>query len=325
MKKILILKQLIFCLAIILSDSILAQPQIGGLSKPSFKQMVADFKEDELVQNLFRSTSVTLNLNSEQISELKRLTNLNGTAFAKYKTAFLQSQPFVRGEIEDEKVLSRILVTAQYSILQFRNYIHQNKLKEALAELTPWMVLSSDLPFEESSLISLRLGALIRSLVLDEIEALEKAKLSFLGTSAESGLQWVKEVKAPWPVDRVILSEARRLKNKRSAQKAEKVAQILQKDIYITSIEALKRSQGEGSVDLAFIKEIWRAKDIEQMKEEVSRLSAMQIRWAALAFEFKNNKKATSLQNLVDQKLLASVPIDYRTGEAFTLDKAALR
>lgn len=287
-------------------------------TKASFKVMVGEIKFLTEIKELYKKNELSP-------TEQKRWSQIwlaNVAVIKEYDRYFRDSKTFQRGEIDDENVLVGILSVEQISILRFRELANRESYMEALDELTPWMLLASDLPFDEATLIGLRLSSLMRSLVLDEIEKWDgNPKLT--AAASESWLQWSKQLKSPWPVDRVVLSEARRRASQRSLKTAEKVAMTLQKNAYITSEKALEQVAGRPILDLAFIKEIWRTKDIDQMKEEIARMTAMQIRLAARVYEWRQHEKPTAIEQLVKASLLERVPVDYRTGSPFTLTAAA--
>ena len=71
-----------------------------------------------------------------------------------FKAKVSESLPFVRGEIEQEKVMSSVSAFLQLSILQCR--IETNLCGE---EMPLWFHFASDMAFEESTLIALRFSS----------------------------------------------------------------------------------------------------------------------------------------------------------------------
>jgi len=161
-------------------------------------------------------------------------------------------------------------------------------------------------------------------LVLDEMESFEAAHQQELSlTELESYLSWVSQMRSSWPIDRVIITEAKKILTNKPMFTAQQMALLLQKNAYQTAEEALKKAQGPKTPQLKFLEKMWRTEDISAMKLEVHRLASLKIRFAKDVYIKKFAKNPVKIEDLVAVQLLAEVPIDYVTGRPFTLTEAA--
>jgi hypothetical protein len=294
--------------------------QIIYREKPSLKSFGEQILRGDEITQLFKSEQRDLAW-QKKANELIRANRL---VLENWQKANLSGEGFRRGEIDDEKVLNQVLQAVQLSILKIRRERQNNNFLAVKEELNFWFTFAAALPFDEATLVSLRLSNLIRSLLLDEIEAIEKQATPLLAAD-ELWLHWSKSLKLPWPVDRVVLSESRRfLRDARLMKITEKLALSLQKNTYQTVAAAMNNIGGGNSPELEFLKKMWREEDITAMKTEVTRLSSFRVRLAAANYERKLSKKPTSIDELVAQHLLDSVPINYLTGKPFDLTQTAL-
>lgn len=228
-----------------------------------------------------------------------------------FATEALRSTPFVRGEIDKEEVLNAMTVFLQLSILHCRLQIQNSEAKACSTEAPVWFHFLADLTYEESSLIGLRLSHLLRSLWLDELEAQRKKDPVFLANS----LEWIGSLRAPWPVDRVLMAEGKKVLQPASLQLLGKVAQAYQKNPYQSVETILKKIPGGKPKELEFIKKIWRDEDLSSMKTEMNRLSLLRVQAAQSRFLLVQKKKATNYDELLKAQLLSAVPVDYFTGK----------
>jgi hypothetical protein len=220
------------------------------------------------------------------------------------------STPFVRGEIEDERVINIVTRFLQLSILDCRLQISKKELRPCANEIGLWFQFTADLAYEESSLISLRFTHLVRSLWLDELEKFAREE----GLRFASAQDWISSLRAPWPIDRVVMSEGRRVLTPAKMKIAEKVALAFQKNPYQTIEEIMKKIPKSQSPELDFIKKIWRKEDLEQMATEMNRINTLRILAAKSRYEIINKKKAQNFDELIKATLLNAVPIDYSSG-----------
>lgn len=303
---------------------VLSAPPMQALVKPSFKQYATELKRGDEITQIYKDTRSYPQPNQifpdKVVDELWKI---NAPLMGQALEHFRNSTPFVRGEIEDEKTLAGVLSMLQLSILKARQSAKKMAFSQVKDELSPWFIFGSDMPYEESSLVGLRLAGVIRSFLFDELELIQRNWPKELGQN-ELWLIWSKELRAPWPIDRVIISESKRLLKQTYLKVAENVAQKLQKNAYQTSEAVLNQTVGGKSAELDFIKQIWREEDIKAMRLEVNRLSGFQVRLAQTVYEVKNQKKPGQIEDLVKAGLLKGVPIDYTTGRPMSLESAAL-
>ena len=292
------------------------------LEKPSLKKMSEGLSQKDQITDLYNDF-LQGQLDSQKVSLLWSKNNKLMKLF--YQQA-KESKAFVRGEIEEEKVLNSIVQAVQLSILMAHKQLKEKDYLGAQDHFNGWLLFAADLPFEEATLVGLRVCGVIRSLLLDALEKAEKDQLfEVVDQKKWSAFQkWSLEMRSPWPVDRVVLSESRRVLGPKYMPTAEKVAVSLQKNTYQTSEFALANAVGRKGINMDFIKQIWREKDIEQMKTEVFRINAFQIRMAARSYEAVSGQKPKTIDQLVSEKFLPRVLINYRTGKPFSLEQAAL-
>ncbi len=221
---------------------------------------------------------------------------------------------FVRGEIEDEATLNAVIQLLQLSLIKVRKDVRSRQWKLAQKEIAAWFTFAADFPYEESSLIGLKVAGVIRSFLLDEIETMVKNSSDELAKDGSLRV-WFLKVRAPWPIDRMLTSEARRALPPALLGIAGKVAQNLQKNPYITAAEALEQVPGGKPKDLEILKELWKPSHIGDMKAEITRIGKLKMQLAANEYALKTGKKALHAEELVTAKLLDQVPVDYNTGK----------
>ncbi len=259
------------------------------------------------------------------LSNINQFWKKNETLMKTWQKNNLESTPFQRGEIDEEPVLNTLLAAVQLSLLQARADAFNKRWLQVKSDLEPWLIFASSMTYEEASLISLRLANLIRSLILDELENIENLMQTQLDVSdLEAWLSWMNSVRASWPIDRVLITESKKILGNKAMFTAQQMAIALQKNAYQTAATALKEAQGPKTPELKLLEKMWREEDILAMKTEVHRFSALKIRLAKDIYVKKYAAEPAQIQDLVSKNLLSSVPIDYTTGKSFTLPEAAL-
>jgi hypothetical protein len=289
--------------------------------KPSLKEITSKLSFAENISQIYQKT-----LKSDKLSKDKKLDLIfskNEKLMQKFSKLVLSGATFVRGEIEDPEVLTQLSRMVQLSALKMEASAVDKKFLRVKEEAAMWLTFAADFPYEEASLVGLRIASVIRSLIFDELEKIEKQSgPEFLKDPLY--LAWVNGLRSPWPIDRVVLSEARRLLSGNSVKVAEKLSESLQKNAYQTADQILDSLPGGNAAGLEPFRAMWRSKDVEQMKTEINRIQAMRIRFAAVQWQLKNGLAADSSSDLVKSGLLDKAPIDYKTGQPMTLEQAAL-
>lgn len=282
----------------------------------SLQKKLSALQKTEVIASLYKDSG---ELAKEPAGkELGAVLKANGPLLEGLAKDFQESSSFVRGEIEDEKTLGQLMTALQLSMLRARSFSFQSKWPEVQKEFANWFLFAADFPYEESSLVGLRTSGVIRSLLLDDLEKIQKKFSSEM--AKDPGLRkWFLQVRAPWPVDRILVSEAKRLLKPPMMSVAEAAARAFQKNPYQTSEKALEKVKGGQSEAAQLLKQIWREQDIQLMKTEINRIGQLKIRFAQAEFELKNKKTAQSVQELVDAQFLDQVPIDYFTGKPLDL------
>ncbi len=303
--------------------------------KPSLKQFAESLLSEVEITPLYRdfykanyaesSSSAVVTSTSANDAELQKKYN---QLWAKYSAQlqnleayFLQQQPFVRGEIEDEKVLGATLKWLQLAMLHCRSSAQQNQWPAVRQHMSAWFSFAADLAYEESSLIGLRVSAVIRALLMDELEKLQTKHSTQIAQSAEMRL-WFLQVRAPWPIDRVLVSEAKMRLKPAEIALAESLAQRLQKNPYQSVDKILSEPKMRHSAQTAaadFLRKLWRDEDIQQMKMEINRIGILKIRLAMAEYQLRLQKPAASVNELVQNHFLDQVPTDYFSGKPMDL------
>jgi hypothetical protein len=306
-------------LILLISFSISSPQAFAALEKPSLQEFCRKFKQNNKlapeISGLFKESS---GLEKNPDKALKPILKKNKRDQEQLLAYFDQSASFVRGEIEDEKTLSCTVERLQLSLLQIRALAFQKKWKEVQKIFQSWFLFAADFPYEESSLVGLRLTSVIRALLLDELENLQKTFATDIAKNPSIRI-WFSSLRAPWPVDRVLVTEAKRLLKPPMVLVAQTAARSYQKNPYQTSAQALKRVKGGDLPDAALLKEVWKESDIQMMKTEMNRIGALKLRFAQSEYQLKTGKSAQSVSELQQAKLLDSVPMDYFTGQALGL------
>lgn len=217
---------------------------------------------------------------------------------------------WVRGEFEQESVLRTLLTLVRIELASVRNERPQLQ-KQTWDELISF---AAELAYAEASPVGLRLAHTLRSLVFDEMDLFEKRQTHIV--AHPDWIQWAQGLRAPWPVDRVILMGSQRLPAELALprKQLQSVLKTLQQNLH----QPLKTLLGEKHPLQLF----WTEKDIQLMQQELVRRAAYQVRWAQQAFEKLHQRKPQDVQELVSRGLLTSVPVNYRTGRPFQLAEA---
>lgn len=283
--------------------------------KPSLQKATSQIQKSEEITSLYKQTAT---LEKDPGKELSPLLKANRKSLESLQKEFTQSASFVRGEIEDEKVLSGLITMLQLSMLNARSKSFQGKWKDVQKEFSTWFLFAADFPYEESSLIGLRASGVLRSFLLDELEKIQARFAKEMAAQSEIR-EWFLQVRAPWPVDRVMISEAKRLLKPPMMQVATAAAKAFQKNPYQTSREALEKVKGGQAEGAELLKQIWRESDIDIMKTEINRIGKLKLRLARAEFEHHNKKAPQSVQELLNARLLDQAPVDYFTGKPLDL------
>lgn len=283
--------------------------------KPSFQQFAGALKSSDEIRSLFKDSQ---SLEKDPSSALKPIFQTNEKSWQQLQKEFQASSSFIRGEIEDEKVLGGMVSWLQLSLLKARADAFQNHWSEVQKNLAAWFQFAADFPYEESSLVGLRTTGVVRSLLLDELEKLQKKFAPEMAQQPEFR-KWFLQVRAPWPVDRVMVTEAKRLLKPPMMSVAHAAAKAYQKNPYQTSAQALAKVKGGQGESAELLKKIWREDDIQMMKSEINRIGKMKLRLARAEYEVQHKKAANTAQELVQAGLLDQVPTDYFTGKPLDL------
>lgn len=237
----------------------------------------------------------------------------------KLKKYVADSEAFVRAEIDDENVYKGLLEFQRNTLKNDALLLTQKKYPQVKEDLSVWINFAADLSYEEASYKGLKLCNELRLAIFDFIDGYVALKLPEIMKQDELWLPWSLNIRIPWPADRVIMTEATRLKSPKAQFTARQIVASLQRNPYQTCAEALTKAQGPKTLELKELEKFWTAKELTQMKTEVNRLSRIQIRFALALYQNRFGTPAKSLDVLVQNKLLPQVPLDYLTSKRFTL------
>lgn len=295
---------------------VLASPTEAAADKPSLKSFSEKIVSPELITNFYLTTGELDGTIPKTWKPVWEKNEKNGSNLLKH---FEQSSPFVRGEIEDEKVLSGVTQWLQFSLVRGRELASQGKWSEVQKIWSDWFLFAADFPYEESSLIGMKFTGVMRSLLLDEVEKMQK-KYSLEIAQRPEIRRWFLSLRAPWPIDRIFVSEAKRLLSPPMMSVANAAAAAFQKNPYQSSEQVLKKVKGGDAHEAALLKQIWKESDIAMMKSEMTRIGKMKLRLALAEFQIKNKGLTATPEALVKAGLIDSVPADYSTGKPLDLN-----
>lgn len=263
-------------------------------------------------------------LQKKHTQQYNQLSGKYSAQLQKLESYFQQQQPFVRGEIEDEKVLGATLKWLQLAMIDCRVSAQKNQWVPVRQHMSAWFAFAADLAYEESSLIGIRVSAVMRALLMDELEKLQAKHSAQIAQSPDVRL-WFLQVRAPWPIDRVLVSEAKMRLKPAELPLAESLAQRLQKNPYQSVDKILSEPKMRHSAQTAaadFLRKLWRDEDIQQMKMEMNRIGILKIRLAMAEYQVRLQKAAANVTELVQNRFLDQVPTDYFSGKPMDLTSA---
>jgi hypothetical protein len=285
--------------------------------RPHLQSFTESLHQADAVTALFKST-MTSPIPGKKFLPLWKA---NEKMLTELERKFSDSIPFVRGEIEDEKVMNGIMTYLELALLKVRFEAQQKKpmsWSKIQAQWQAWFTFAADFPYDEASMVGLKVAGVIRSLLLDEMEKLQTQHQDEIA-AADAFRSWFLQVRAPWPVDRMVLSESRRLLKPAMMKIAEKVALALQKNPYQSSEDVVKSLHAQDMDEAHYLNSMWKPAEIELMKTEITRVGRLQLRLAAAVFAHKKSAPAKSVDQFISAGLLERAPVNYSTGKPFTL------
>lgn len=288
---------------------------LGSAGQLSWKPILEKFKAPDNLSALYQGPAEAslskdkgfaawLKSQQKQLTEIER--NLQ------------ESSRWTRGEFEVQADLDRFITLFQSHLLYCRHIAMQKAPKEQVLRWQWWTNYSADLAYNEASLIGLRLSSVLRNLVLDEVERLSPEQKKHFAETPEL-MNFLVQIRAPWPIDRVVLSEGKRLAPPQAQRVVAELAQALQKNPYESMESIMGRVKGGASESMLFLRDFWTDKEISRMKAELNRIGRLQIDWAQVVYKAKTKQEATTAQDLVGAGLLPRVPLDYATGRTMSL------
>lgn len=278
--------------------------------RPQFQEMSAQLQADEKLTQAYQAKSWS----SDQAKQAQAWVDAHEKQWQVWRKHFLESSSFARGQIEEEKNMNALVLWYQWSVLQSRvQKTSQLQHKILLENLQAWAQMSADLAYEESSLIGMRFSSVMRNMVFDELESFVQQQQSV--ETLKETLRLLKHMRAPWPVDRVILAETKKLLGESGLKAVQSAVNSLQKNPYQSLSGLVRKADLKRYPKLEFIVKMWTENDISRMQDEINRRNLLLINCAKKIYVLTQNQEPKSLDELVSKGLLDSVPIDYKTGQ----------
>ncbi|MCE3010658.1 MAG: hypothetical protein LW875_08600 [Proteobacteria bacterium] len=229
----------------------------------------------------------------------------------------LESQSFVRGEIEDPALLNRLMELFRQSSQQRSRDWAAGNYSSFLKSSQAWFLFAADFPYEEASLVSLKTASVIRSLLFDELEKIDWSQPLIKITPEQ--LQWLFSLRISWPVDRMIVSESKKHLPPALLGTVESLSRSLQKNPYQSVEEWEQKSKKTLPESANLLKKLWKKDDYQALKEELNRAGRLQLRVAAAIYTQRTGLKAKTVEELLQGKALPRIPTDYTTGRPMIL------
>lgn len=283
---------------------------------PHFALFAEKLKATDEIIALYK-TSLSTWEKKEQ-SQFKALWSQNATWQNQFLKNFKQATPYVRGEIEQESVLNATLARYQLLLMKIKTDFSSKKWKNLTENIELAFTIPAEIPYQEASLVGLRLGHAMRALLLDELEGLNIQKDSVLFKDNQF-LIMLQRARLPWPIDRVMLSDAKRLSNDKALVMAETIAAELQKNPYQSAEKIIKEKRWARGQDTEVLMQLWREQDIAEMQTEMNRFGKLLLKYASLRFEHMHKNKPEQVEQLVKEDIIQRVPVDYTTGKPMSI------
>lgn len=289
----------------------------------SIKQLISPLRNGEAILQLEKGTQENLELilKTENLEKLNLFLKLNKPIKDKLQSAVVSNSSFIRGETEDS--MEGLKQLRALSILEIRKLCVETKesdmsadsfFKRIQQEFDLWFNFAADFPYNEASVQGLNLTKDIRRDLLAELERIEKFIVSDLQKNTR-WLNWLMQLRTPWPVDRVVLSELRAKGFGEKTHIADKLAIKLQKNPYLSIEQAFKQIPGKKGLNIKPLFSIWSSAQIQQMQSEQNQLQNLRLRWAARLYYGREKKWPHSSAELIAAKILAVPPMDYISGK----------
>lgn len=292
--------------------------KITSAVRPSLKKLMEDWGDQAWVTGAFKTETLPS-------AKEPKLPASSEAALKDFLAAARRGISFARGEIEDEKTLNGLVQMLQWSLVQTRLKATAGEFSWVQENLGDWLKFAADFPYEESTLVGLKVSSVLRALIFDELEQMEaRAAVGGLKTetadkTAESWVLWTQRLRAPWPIDRVILSESRRILPAPLQGLGAQTANQLQKNPYQTADSILNKLPGGKAEAANFLRQMWTAEDLSQMKTEITRLHRLQLRWAYNLLQTKAGKLPETILEVAKAAGFDRVPVNYLSGKAWEL------
>ncbi len=257
-------------------------------------------KEISELNNKRRSGALT----AKEAERLRNLRTINRDVLEHFFSLVVASTRFRRGEIEQPTVADQVIQGVELSLLAGN-----------LPEFAYWFKFAADLAYEEASRSGLHLASRIRTLLMAETEILLRRDQS--SEAIRQILVTLEESRFPWPIDRVITLEAPRHFQGRELVFVQSAAKKLAGNPYRSAVSIV--GFGKKGSPQAWLSGMWTEDDVEALKSELFQRGSLICRAAILLFRKKDSRTLNSLQELVSAGILRAVPINYRTGNPFSL------
>lgn len=254
------------------------------------------------------------------VTQRQKTLKQHRSKFKQFVKGFSMSASVVRGEIDDEVLLSHLdnwWMLTQYFSESSALSLGKPYRTDVHSALEGWSRYWAELPYEEASSRGLKLTAKYRAQLWQVIDQL-------LESSPEQAIALngvLLKMKTPWPVDRVVFFEARKTLAPELSAVFEKAAKSLQSNPYLTLQEAVTKWTPLSQLTAAQIQlfSAWGESDIKMMRQDITAFQKLTLKSAQLAFRQKNGRIPTSVDQLMRSGFLKRAPLDYTTGQPLSL------
>lgn len=223
-----------------------------------------------------------------------------------------------RGDLENPELRLKIAQIYKISLLRLRLSGADQTGAWALTEGDIWMRALTAMAFDESTSETMRWVSEQRSLYAGEM--LAKMKSLPIATFRMDPLhQHLRQLKLPWPVDRIYLTESRKVLKPGAQLVANGLSGDLQKFPF-KDLESLRRARrGVDASGLAALDLVYTLADVQLRQKEDDLFNEYRLRVARALFEKRQGALVKDLEQLKAAGLIDRVPIHHVSGQFWSI------
>lgn len=301
---------------------------LAGQTKASYRDIFGGYEPGFVLEPYFQKKLGP----PPAFAELKKEWDSKASArFSRLQTALRKQETMLRGEIEDAATLSGARNLLRINLLRLRTMTSDKSGSWLASEGEVWQRVLQNIPYEEATLKSLVVAAEMRTEIWKEM----RQKLLSPDRKNLPWTQWLEHldrIQLAWPVDRVLLSEAKKQLPPAAVVIADHIAGELQKNSHRSVADIRKQVRGGQMERLSVLDAVWGKDQISLMENEMDLVHELKLRVAREIFRVQKGQEPKSLQELVSAGLLpagfsggtqgkasGSGSICYRTGKPWQL------